>query len=149
MAGNREIMRVVFTPPSEDEFRRLFLSTPLRKGGGLEDISVFYPSRRRGGGMLSTVTGVARRVLPFLYKAIKPAAREFGKSMLSDMITKERPLKESLKKHGIQAARMAGLRLLKGSGKRMSKKVGKKKVKRVGRKKRMSNTYKNDVYSLL
>lgn len=145
-------MRLTFVPPSEEEFRRLFLSTPLRRGGGLEDISIFYPTRRRGGSVLSAISGVARRVLPFIFKALNPSAKEFGRAVLSDMITAERPLKESLKRHGIQAVKSTGLRLLKGSGKRRKSKKGRslkvirKTKKEFGGRQRL---HKNDVYNLL
>ena len=63
-------MRVIFIPPTENKFRKLFLSDPLRKGGGFEDISVFHPppTYTRGGGIFSTLTGIARKALPFLIK---------------------------------------------------------------------------------
>ena len=136
-------MRVTFIPPSENEFKKLFLSTPLRRGGGLEDISVFYPTHRKGGGILSVISGMARKVLPFIFKAVGPSAKEFGKGVLTDMMTEASPLKESLRKHGIQAAKSTGLRLLKGSGKRR-----KSKKKKKGRRNK-PNLDKNDVYNLL
>ena len=137
-------MRVTFVPPSEEEFKKLFLSTPLRKGGGFEDISVFYPSNRKGGGILSIMSGMARKVLPFIFKAVNPSAKEFGKAVLTDMISEERPLKESLRKHGTQAVKSTGLRLLKGSGKRARMIQKQKKTRRD--KHRLN---KEDVYNLL
>ena len=97
-------MRVTFTPPSENEFKQLFLSSPLKKGGGLEDISVFQPRgipQRRGSGIFSILSGVAKRVLPFLMKADKPAAREFDSSVVRDVL-KNKPLNQFLKKHGVR-----------------------------------------------
>ena len=91
-------MRVTFTPPSETEFKQLFLSSPLKKGGGLEDISIFQPKgipHRRGSGIFSILTGVAKKVLPFLMKAAKPAAREFGSSVVRDVL-KKKSLRHSL-----------------------------------------------------
>ena len=124
-------MRVVFTPPSENDFKQLFLSLPLRKGGGLNDISLFQPSApislryRKGSGILSIISNVAKRVLPFLIKAGKPAAKEFGSAVIKDIIEGKRPTRSSLKKHGVNALKQTGLRLIKGSG-RLSKK--KKKI---------------------
>ena len=148
-------MRVTFIPPTEDDFKKLFLSQPLRKGGGLEDISVFYPGRRRGGSILSAISGVAKKVIPFLFRAVSPSAKEFGRAVITDMITEKRPLRDSLKRHGIRAAKSAGLRILNGSGRVRSKLIRKKKKKsRVKARNSRSRqqrvgTYKNDVYGLL
>ena len=117
-------MRVTFTPPSENEFKHLFLASPLKKGGGLEDISIFQPKgipHRRGSGIFSILSGVAKRVLPFLIKAAKPAAQEFGSSIVKDVLRKK-PLRQSLKKNGIKALKKTGLRLVRGSGKMKKKK---------------------------
>ena len=35
------IMRITFIPPSENEFKLLFTSSPLHKGGGLDAINIF------------------------------------------------------------------------------------------------------------
>ena len=91
-------MRVTFTPPSESEFKQLFLATPLRKGAGLEDINIFQPRGvpfRRGSGIFSVLSGVATKVLPFLMRMAKPAAREFGSSVVRDVLRKK-PLRQSL-----------------------------------------------------
>lgn len=144
-------MRVTFIPPTEEEFKTLFQSTPLRRGGGLEDISIFYPGRRRGGSILSTLSGLARKVLPFLFKAVTPSAKEFGKRVITDMVTKERPLKESLKKHGIEAAKSTGLRILNGSGK-IRKREKRNNIRRNVRQQQQQQRFlplKNDVYELL
>ena len=112
-------MRVTFTPPSESEFKQLFLSSPLKKGGGLEDINVFQPTGipfRRGSGIFSILSGVAKKVLPFLMRMAKPAAREFGSSVVRDVFKKNKPLRQSLKKNGIKALKKTGMRIVKGSG---------------------------------
>ena len=111
-------MRVTFTPPSENDFKQLFLSSPLRKGGGLEDISIFQPMDipyRRGSGLLSVISGVAKKILPFLMRMAKPAAKEFGHSVVRDVIRKK-PIRQSLKKNGVKALKNTGMRILKGSG---------------------------------
>ena len=85
-------MRVTFTPPSENDFKQLFLSSPLRKGAGLEDISIFQPKGipyRRGSGLLSVISGVAKKILPFLMRMAKPATKEFGHSVVRDVICKK------------------------------------------------------------
>ena len=112
-------MRISFIPPSEHDFKVLFSSTPLHKGGGLDNISVFQPRRsthargnRRGGGIFSFI---AKRVLPFIFKAAKPSAKTFVSSVVKDAIKGKRPIKQSLKKHGIKALKDTGLKLLSGS----------------------------------
>lgn len=162
-------MRVVFAPPSEVEFKTLFLSEPLRKGGGLEDISVFYPSHRRGGGVFSAIAGIARRVLPFLLNVAKPSVKEFGRSVLSDVVNDQLPLRESLKRHGVTALKSTGRRILNGSGRVARKKVGggvrrtlassaarrgnkknkKKKKRMTNRRVKSRSKYNKDVYDLL
>ena len=127
-------MRVVFTPPSEGEFKQLFSVEPLRKGAGLEDITIYQPPLgiRRGGGILSLISGVAKRIFPFLIRSAKPAVRDFGSAVAADIIANKRPFKRSVKKHGLTALKKAGLHLLKGSG-RVTKKKKKKKKKTVKR----------------
>ena len=95
-------MRISFIPPSEYEFKVLFSSSPLHKGSGLDDINIFQPKRihhsvgnRRGGGIFSFI---AKRVLPFIFKAAKPAAKQFVSSVVKDTINGKKPLKQSLKK---------------------------------------------------
>ena len=125
-------MRVTFVPPSENEFKQLFLSSPLKKGGGLEDINIFRPQgipHRRGSGFFSVISGVAKKILPFLMKAVKPAAQDFGSSVVRDVLRKK-TLSKSLKKNGIKALKKTGMRLVKGSGKIQKKKNIKKNKKR-------------------
>ena len=128
-------MRVNFIPPSENEFKQLFLSTPLKKrGNGIEDIAFFQPKglpSRRGNGIFSFISGVAKRILPFLIKAAKPSAQEFGSSIVRDIINKK-PIRKSLKKNGIKAIKKTGMRILKGSGKKFKKKNNKRTSKRRG-----------------
>lgn len=143
-------MRVTFTPPSENEFKQLFLSTPLKKGGGLEDISFFQPKgvpHKRGSGIFSVLSGVAKKILPFLMKAAKPAAQEFGSSVMKDILKKKKPLRKSLKKNGLKALKKTGLRIVRGSGKVRKKKFLKKRNKKSKRKKRgKSKSYKTCIF---
>ena len=153
-------MRISFIPPSEHEFKLLFSSTPLHKGSGLDDISIFQPKRlhhsvgnRRGAGIFSFI---AKRVLPFIFKAAKPAAKQFVSSVVKDTIKGKKPLKESLKKHGIKALKDTGLNLLSGSGKIMKKRRITSKYLPINKiKKKNSNNrktrrrYKNDIFSII
>ena len=124
-------MRISFIPPSEHEFKILFSSTPLQKGGGLDDINIFQPKTfsrlsgsRRGGGIFSFI---ARKVLPFIFKAAKPAAKTFVSSVVKDTIKSKKPLKELVKKHGVRALKETGLNMLSGAGKGRNKRKSKPK----------------------
>ena len=148
-------MRVVFIPPTENDFKQLFLSLPLRKGGGLDDISLFQPSTsaplryRKGSGIFSFISKVAKRVLPFLIKASNPAAKEFGSAVIKDIMEGKTPTRKSLKMHGVKALKQMGLRLIKGSG-RLSKKK-RKFIKRGDvkkKKKKFTRGYKRDIFDM-
>ena len=164
-------MRIPFTPPSEYEFKVLFSSTPLHKGSGLDDISIFQPKRlhrsvgnRRGAGIFSFI---AKRVLPFIFKAAKPAAKQFVSSVVKDTIKVKgkKPLKQSLKKHGIKALKDTGLNLLSGSGKIMKKRRKRRRKykgritskyltinerkKKNGNNRKTRRRYENDIFSTI
>ena len=155
-------MRIIFSPPSENDFKQLFLSSPLRKGGGLDDINIYQPrgiAHRRGSGILSFISGVAKRVLPFIIKAAKPSVKEFGSSVVKDLVHGNRPLRKSLKKHGIKAVKQTGLRLIRGSG-RIMKKNKKKKNNKISpgkrkntpcmkKRKKKSCGYKRDIFEMI
>ena len=132
VVNRRVIMRVVFIPPSQDEFKKLFMRSPLKHGGGLSDISIFSPhiSNRRGGGVLSTLSGIARKVFPFMIKTLKPVAKQFGASVLNDVISGRRDFKTSLKKNGIKALKKSGSRILRPSGRVTKNRRRTKKVKK-------------------
>ena len=140
-------MRVTFVPPSESEFKHLFLSSPLKKGGGLEDINIFRPQgipHRRGSGIFSVISGVAKKILPFLMKAAKPAAQEFGSSVVRDVLRKKKPLRQSLKKNGLKALKKTGMRLVRGSGKIKKKK---KTVPKNNSNNKKSKGYKSCIFN--
>ena len=128
--------RVAFVPPSENDFKILFdrdKTHVSRRGSGLSDITVFSPPApiryRKGAGIFSAISGIAKRVIPLLFRAAKPAVKEFGVNMVKDIVSK-RPIKKSLKKHGLRAVRKTGRNLLRGSG-------------------RVKKAYKKNVYSLI
>ena len=163
-------MRISFIPPSEYEFKVLFSPSPLHKGSGLDNISTFQPKRlhrsvgnRRGGGIFSFI---AKRVLPFISKAAKPAAKQFVSSVVKDTINGKKPLKQYLKKHGIKALKDTGLNLLSGSGKIMKKRkkrrgkykgrittkyltINKRKKKKNSNNRKTRRRYKNDIFSTI
>ena len=149
-------MRIFFIPPSKYEFKVLFSSVPLHKGAGLDNISVFQPRRtshargnRRGAGIFSFI---AKRVLPFIFKAAKPSSKTFVSSVVKDAIKGKRPIKQSVKKHGIKALKHTGLKLLSRSGKIRKKKNRKKKtvlkhLKKSKKKTKSRRGYKKDIFS--
>ena len=79
---------------------------------------------RRGGRIFSFST---KRVLPFIFKAVKPSAKTFVSSVIKDAIKGKRPIKHSIKKNGIKALRDTELKLLSRCGKIRKKKKKKKK----------------------
>ena len=149
-------MRIVFIPPSEDDFKSLFLSTPLHKGGGLSDINIFQPRQhtisprsRKGGGIFSFL---AKKVLPFIIKAVKPSAKTFATSVLKDVITGKTPIKQSIKKHGIKAVKETGMKMLTGSGRIIKKKKSKQVLKTLRsrvKKKYSAGRYKKDIFDII
>ena len=70
-----------FQVPTTEEFDRIFIKSLTKKGGGLDDIKYFSPVSvrgRRGGGLFSILSGIAKRVAPFVLKTIAPEAINFG-----------------------------------------------------------------------
>ena len=132
-------MRVVFEPPTEEEFIELFFFTP--QGGSLKDITVYSP---RGGGLFSVLGGLLRKAAPFLMKTIAPAAVEFGKGVLDDVVGRE-PFKQSLKKRGLDALRGVGKKLVEGGGGGRRR----KEIRRNKKRKKNIIRYKEDVFSML
>ena len=95
---------------------------------------------------------MAKRVLPFIIKAAKPAAKEFGSAVIKDVIEGDKPIRKSLKQNGIKALKQTGLRLMRGSGRvhKKNKKI-KKLVKRNGSKrtKKRTSRYKRDIFDMI
>ena len=139
-------MRVAFIPPSENEFKHLFLSIPLRKGGGIEDINIFQSSvgYRKGSGILSFISGIAKKVLSFLVRAAKPTVKEFGSSIVTDMMEGNTPLWKLLKNNGIKALKQTGMRLIRGTGR-----VNMKKMKKMKCNKNQRRKYKRDIFEMI
>lgn len=133
-------MRNMFIPPTRQEFDTLFLESHL-KGGGLHDIKVFYPPplqrARRGGGIFSILSGLAKKAIPFLIRNVAPEAVRMGQGVLGDVL-EGRKLRESLKSRGVEA--------LKGVGKRIARGGGRIKKRRVKQRKRKT-CYKNDIFN--
>ena len=145
-------MRVAFVPPSLEEYRIVINSDPLKqqRGGALEDIEIFTAPRRslQGGGIFSLLSGLVKKVAPFVAKAVLPSALEFGQNVVSDLKEGNMNIKSTLKQRGVEALKATGRRLLTGKGRRKNAKRNEKKQIRRRKKnsKRRSVRYK-DVFS--
>lgn len=131
-------MRVGFVPLSVDEVGR-FIAPRGKRGGALGDITVFDRRHLRGGGILSFLTGLARRATPFLLKTIMPAALTMGQNVLQDINAGQGTLKDSIRKRGMETLKSIGPKLLAGG------RITKRKTKRPAYIKKMDR-YK-DVFS--
>ena len=80
-------------------------------------------------------------------KTFAPAAVEFGKGVLDDV--GREPLKQSLKKRGLDALRGVGKKLVEGGGGGKRRRTETKKKKKKKKKKRRNVGYKGDVFSML
>ena len=135
-------MRVKHNTLSEKEFLHLLKSGSVggfdgvvTRANGLEDINIF---RRhgvaRGSGWFSNIfSKYGPKVLPFLKKYIFPSAKQFGKDVISDMVSGDTSLKQSLKNRGKESLKNVGKNIVgRGRRKKMSKNrkiVGKRKSK--------------------
>ena len=138
--------RVVFNPPSKDEFSRLLgkftIGTYSASGGALDDIQSinFAPPTRlhqRGGGFFSTLANMAKTAAPFLFRMIAPSALQFTRDVVNDVNREGRSaLRAFLRRRGFDALKGVGTRIMKG---------GKKKQKNKMRKKRKTGKRKSKV----
>lgn len=129
-------MRVVFIPPSTNEFKKLlggYNENILKvNGSGLSDIQIFNPApRKRGGGIFSSI---AKTIFPFLMRTVAPVAKEFGSSVIKDIFIDKKPVRNSIKRRGTDALKTVGRNIFKGAG-RVTKKQKKRHIK--------------DIYSLI
>ena len=144
-------MRVSFIEPSVEDFSLLFEDKGLKRGGAIEDISVFTNPRRglNGGGLFSLLSGLVKRVAPVVKRIIMPSALEFGQNILSDLQTGKSDIKSALKERGMQALKSTGRRFLTGRGSRKRKrKAVKNKRKKTKRLKTKNEAYK-DVFDMM
>ena len=156
-------MRISFFPPTPEQFKSLFELTPpprnqkkISVGGGLSDISIFTPAytggRRRGGGIFSNIT---KRILPFLFKSLKPTVQNLGKNLYEDVIVNKKNIRQSLKNRGKESLRDAGQRLIssvtQGGGKKKRKRSSSRPPPHSSKKRRRRTRTKSikDIYSLI
>ena len=125
---------IAFKTLSEQEFNSLSGSfSPIISGQGQGDINIFrrYRSNRltRGRGLLSILGQLGRKALPFLKEWILPSAKEYGKSVLGDVIG-GKSLKSSLKSRGKESLQNIGQRIVRGRGsKRRARSIHMRKKK--------------------
>lgn len=137
--------RVLFTPPSEDEYASLLGHLPYSTGSGLANIKVAkfpIPTTRyhqRGGGLFGTLANLAKTAAPFLFRAIAPSAMQFTQDVIKDVSSGDRGVKDALRKRGVEALKGVGSRLMKG-GKRSRQTITRKnKNKKSNRKRKKKN----------
>ena len=149
------VRRVPFYPPSERDFMRLMRSEDslvTRRGGGLDDISVYRPPSyyRKGGGIFSFLANVGRKAIPFISKIAKPALLDFASNVIGDL-KDGGDLKASVRSRGISALKNVGSRAMRGGGRRRVKACQgvrrKAKTSRKGKRTR-TGAYKRDVFSM-
>ena len=151
-------MRVAFTPPSVGEYALVFrgkkrLKANKKRGYGLSDIRVFIPphlKENRGGGLFSLLSGLTKRAVPFLMKNIAPAAVEFGKNVVTDVLTGDGTVKQTLRKRGVESLKKTGRRLLLGDPEYRQGILDRKKTShsRPRKKKKKMRKLKKDVFDV-
>ena len=129
---------IAFKTLSEQEFNSISNSfSPIISGHGQGDINVFrrYKPNRvtRGQGLLSILSQIGKRALPFLKEWVLPSAKEYGKNVLTDVIS-GKTLKSSLKSRGKESLQNIGKKIMgSGSRKRKASTLKRKKLKRLRR----------------
>ena len=102
-------MRATFHPLARREFDTLFLERQTQ-GSGLDYIRIFLPPPvprgRRGGGIFTVLSGLAKKAVPFLLRNVAPEAIQMGKDVLGDVLEGHR-FHESVKQRrgGVEGRR--------------------------------------------
>ena len=128
---------IAFKTLSEQEFNSISNSfSPIISGHGQGDINVFRrykPKFSRDQGLLSILSQIGKRALPFLKEWVLPSAKEYGKNVLTDVIS-GKTLKSSLKSRGKESLQNIGKKIMgSGSRKRRASALKRKKLKRLRR----------------
>ena len=134
---------IAFKTLNEQEFNSISNSfSPTISGQGQGDINIFRryrPNRlTRGQGLLSILSQVGKRALPFIKDWILPSAREYGRNVLSDVIG-GKTLKSSLKSRGKESLQNLGQRIVRGQGSKKKKTLFRKKRRALKRLRRTAN----------
>ena len=148
--------RVLFFPPTEDEFSSLLGQVNYLSGSGLENIRIAkFPApgrlHQRGGGFFSSLARLAKSAVPFLYRTFAPSALKFTQDVIQDVSGGESGLKGALKKRGVQALKGVATKLMKGGRNKRKRKIKKKNIKKVHAKKRRKTCNKKikDVFDMI
>ena len=124
----------------EKEYLRLFSNNYL--GGGVEDIKLYTEKEnyqnlfrnKKGGGVFSFLSSIAKKSLPFIKKYIFPEAINLSTSLLEQSNTPEGVTKKNLKELSKQSFKNIGKKIINSGGfkRRRYKKrqVKKKKIKK-------------------
>lgn len=127
-------MRTVYITPSVQEFETILAGGfRLSRGGKLDDIRYLRNPHtyQRGSGILSFLSGIARKTIPFLFQHVLPEAGTLFKNVSADL-NQGRSLKNALKRHGTTALKNVGKRVIGGKNKKKNKcKLPKKRVVKV------------------
>ena len=119
-------MKVIFHPPSEEEFLQLFVDSPT--GGSLVDIKYFKPSPR-GTGLFGLLAGLARKAAPFLVKKALPSGLNLIQNVAEDVLAGKN-FKSSIKKRGVKALGEVRDKIISGAGRRKRKRPQNRQRKR-------------------
>ena len=126
----------------EKEYLRLFSNN--YSGGGIEDIklyserenyqNLFRNTNKKGGGVFTFLSSIAKKSLPFIKKYIFPEAINLTTSLLEQSNTPEGVTKKHLKELSKQSFKNIGKKIINSGGfkRRRYKKrrVKKKKIKK-------------------
>ena len=125
----------------EKEYLRLFSNN--YSGGGVEDIklyterenyqNLFRNTNKKGGGVFSFLSSIAKKSLPFIKKYIFPEAINLSTSLLEQSNTPEGVTKKNLKELSKQSFKNIGKKIINSGGfkrRGYKKKVKNKKIKR-------------------
>lgn len=142
-------MKTSFVPPTRREFDAVFsVGESAVRGGGIDDIRIFLPPSvqrsKRGGGIFTVLSGLAKRAIPFLMRTIAPEAVRMSEGVLGDVLEGRR-FRDSLKNRGVEALKGVRKRIVGGKAGKTKRKRGKKQNKQLKRK--MSRAcYKDDIF---
>jgi hypothetical protein len=131
-------MRSIYQAPDAKHFDILFNNGhTVQHGGSIDDIRIFNSSvyGQRGGSLFSFLGSLIRKSIPFMKNLLLPAAGDMTRGIAHD-IANGRGFKESARRHGIDALRNVGRRIVRGGAKkgvRGKKKKGKKGLKKTKR----------------
>ena len=127
-------MRVTYIHPSSSHYDSIFTS-PLMRGGGVQDIKIYHS---RGGSIFGVLGGLLRKSLPFIKSIIAPEFGNFVQNMTDD-VSRNIPLKKSMKANLLKSTKNLGKRIMRGAGRSKSTKKKKKTVKPKKKKKDSNN----------